>query len=107
MKTFVLPFALALFAITSAASEQDLLSKANSRDYQAQRNLAYGYASGSGGQRKDVAEACAWYLLVLRSNSPKLDVSDVGNMATYCDKLPWDERLVAEKRANALQRKIY
>ena len=78
-----------------------------SGDYQAQRNLAFGYASWPlEGQKKDAIKACAWYLLVLRSDSPKLNVGDVSNVLTYCDKLDPTLRLQAERIANSLHRKI-
>lgn len=97
---------LASFA-ASAETEKDLVAKSMAGDYQAQRNLAYGYAAGAGGQKKDPQLACSWYLLVVRSDSPKLNVGDIGNLATYCDKLDLEKRLAAERKANSLHQQIY
>lgn len=87
---------------------RDLAMKGN---YQAQRNLAFGYATGDQGIKKNHSLACAWYLLILRSDSPKLDSGDVGNVEVYCDPFKagfgFDERLDAERQANVLYRKIY
>lgn len=99
---------LAILSVpTYAKNEKEIQAKAMQGDYQAQRNLAYGYATGGWGQKKDVSMACSWYLLVLRSDSPKLDIGDVGNVAVYCDKLDFDKRLAAERKANQLHRQIY
>lgn len=102
---------LLLPILAYAQTEDELKSKALSGDYQAQRNLAYGFATGDQGIKIDHAAACAWYLLILRSDSSRLDVSDVGNVATHCDPFKagfgFDERLAAERQANALYRKIY
>lgn len=103
--------ALLLVALTSPARSDGLGSvteQALKGDYQAQRNLAYGYAAlPLPGQKKDTALACSWYLLVLRSDSSKLNVGDVGNARTYCDPLDFEARLKAERKANALYRSIY
>lgn len=99
---------LAILSIPAhAENEKELQAKAMQGSYQAQRNLAYGYATGGWGQKKDVSLACSWYLLVLRSDSPKLDTTDVGNVAVYCDKLDFDKRLAAERKANEMHRQIY
>lgn len=103
-------FAMLLLSnLAYAESESNLKSRALNGDYQAQRNLAFGYAAGDQGIKKNPLMACTWYLLILRSDSPKLDISDIGNVATYCDpfKAGFDERLAAERQANALYRKIY
>lgn len=90
------------------AAIHDLAMKGN---YQAQRNLAFGYATGDQGIKKNHSLACAWYLLILRSDSPKLGSGDVGNVSVYCDPFKpgfgSDERLVSERKANDLYRKIY
>lgn len=89
-------------------SIKDVTELALKGDYQAQRNLAYGYAAWPyPGQKKDAALACSWYLLVLRSDSPKLNAGDVGNVKVYCDPLDFEVRLLAERKANSLYRGIY
>lgn len=105
---FAVLIALATTARAQEASLAQVEAAALAGDYQAQRNLAYGYASyPMKGQMKDPTKACAWYLLVLRSDSPKLTVGDIGNLVVYCDKLDFSARLAAERQANALARRIY
>ena len=103
--------AVALFWVTTmvmAETVKEVEANAMHGDYQAQRNLAYGYAAWPfAGQQKDPVKACSWYLLVLRSDSPKLHIGDVGNVTTYCNPLDPDRRLRAEREANKLQRDIY
>jgi hypothetical protein len=102
---------LLLSNFSYAQTEGDLKSKALNGDYQAQRNLAYGYATGDQKIKKNHSLACSWYLLILRSDSPKINSSDIGNVATYCDPFKpdfgFDERLIAERQANELYRNIY
>lgn len=60
-------------------------------NYQAQRNVAYGFAAMPyNGQQKNPVLACAWYLVVLNSGSEHLDLSDAGNAETYCGHLEAD-----------------
>lgn len=109
----IVRIALLILSIGPAAADQPtdfdgVKAQAYKGDYQAQRNLAYGYASAPyKGQAKDQATACAWYLVVIRSDSPKLNAGDIGNVATYCEKLDFEARLKAERQANALYRTIY
>lgn len=108
MKTIVSLLVLMVASAVAAANpEKESNGKALAGDYQAQRNLAYGYATGGWGQKKDQHLACAWYLLVLRSDSQKLNVGDVGNVVTYCNNLDLERRLAAERKANALYQEIY
>jgi hypothetical protein len=77
-------------------------------DYQAQRNVAFGYASlPLKGQTHDAIRACGWYELILQSGSPKLHAGDVGNVSVYCTKLDFDSRAAAKGQARALYKKIY
>ena len=77
-------------------------------DYQAQRNVAFGYASlPLKGQTRDPIRACGWYELILQSGSPKLHAGDVGNVSVYCAKLDTDSRTAAKGQARALYKKIY
>lgn len=84
--------------------------KALAGDYQAQRNLAYGYASYPySGQSKDPVMACAWYLVVLHSGSQKAGQGDVGNVSVYCgnSKLDNNAQELAKVKARALYKSIY
>lgn len=84
--------------------------KAMAGDYQAQRNIAYGYASYPyPGQVKNPVMACAWYLVVLHSGSPKAGDGDVGNVSVYCGngKLDGNSQELAKVKARALYKSIY
>lgn len=77
-------------------------------DYQAQRNLAFGYASFPyEGQVKNPMLACAWYTVVLNSGSPMLGAGDVGNVNVYCGKLDPASRTAAEEQGRVLFRQVY
>lgn len=57
-------------------------------DYQAQRNLAYGFASTPyPGQQKNPVLGCAWYLVIKNSHHPQYGAGDEGNVSVYCGKL--------------------
>lgn len=74
--------------------------RAKAGDYQAQRNLAYGYAAlPYPGQEKNRLLACAWYLVVVNSNHPQADGSDISNVETYCGALESDLLDTAKHRA--------
>lgn len=82
-------------------------------DYQAQRNIAYGYtATGPevvyNGQTRNPILGCAWYLVVLHSGSPQVGQGDVGNKQLYCDKrLDRDSQAAAAAQARELFQRIY
>lgn len=77
-------------------------------DYQAQRNVAFGYSSTPyKGQDKNPILGCAWYRLIILSGSDKVNNTDVNNVAVYCDKLKPVEREAAEAQAKELHKKIY
>lgn len=77
-------------------------------DYQAQRNIAYGYAAMPyRGQSQSPFLACAWYLVVLHSGSPKVDQGDVGNVQVYCGRLGAPTRAASTAQARTLYRSIY
>jgi len=77
-------------------------------DYQAQRNLAYGYVAFSyEGQVKNPIAGCAWYLVVLHSGSPKVHEGDVGNVRVYCGRLDVDAQSAAVAQARTIYRKVY
>lgn len=84
--------------------------KALAGDYQSQRNLAYGYASYPyPGQSKDPVMACAWYLVVQYSGSPRVGDGDVGNVSVYCGKGKLDANSLefAKVKGRALYKTIY
>jgi hypothetical protein len=84
-----------------------VLEAANKGDYQAQRNLAYGFASSPyPGQEKNPILGCAWYLVVLNSGSPRVDVTDRNNVDVYCGKLDTTALDTAKQRALALLQEI-
>lgn len=109
MKHVIATLFLAAFAATANAEDVAAVSARAARgDYQAMRNLAYGYVAWPlPGQKKDAVQGCAWYLLVLRSESSKLNAGDLGNVKVYCDPLSFDERLAAERKANTVFRTWY
>ncbi|MCK6435989.1 hypothetical protein [Rivihabitans pingtungensis] len=98
---------------TVAVAEESLATverKALHGDYQAQRNLAYGYAAWPyQGQSKDPVLACAWYLVVLNSGSPKVGPGDLGNVSVYCGKgkLDGEGLELAKIKGRALYKAIY
>lgn len=78
-------------------------------DYQAQRNLAYGYVSSPyPGQAKDPVLGCSWYLVVLHSGDSQVDTGDVGNVEPYCQRrLDATQQTEARTQARALFQKVY
>lgn len=76
-------------------------------DYQAQRNLAYGYSSAPyPGQERSPMLACAWRTVIIRSGSKRVNETDVGNHQVYCDKLDRTSRQAAEAQAVEILVKI-
>lgn len=76
-------------------------------DYQAQRNLAYGYSSAPyAGQEKSPLLACAWRIVIIRSGSKRVNETDAGNHQVYCDKLNKTSRQAAEAQAVEILAKI-
>lgn len=90
---------------TSFDAVRDLAMKGN---YQAQRNLAFGYVGGFPYKEQDVNPilGCAWYKVILLSGSEKINQTDIGNRQVYCDKLPASEQAVAERQAQVLLGKL-
>lgn len=110
--TCLLAVVAALFSTVSVANESvaDIEKKAMRGDYQAQRNLAYGYAAYPyPGQSKDPVLACAWYLVVQYSGSPKVGPGDLGNVSVYCGqgKLDGNGQELAKAKGRALYKAIY
>ena len=98
--------AIVSFAACASAwgeqSEKELQTLASKGDYQARRNLAYSYAVGWKDIQKDPVKACAWYRVILMSDSSKVDAGDVGNEWVYCRKLD----LIDSGKAWALARNL-
>ncbi|WP_445372718.1 hypothetical protein ACH518_09540 [Methylomonas sp. HW2-6] len=70
-------------------------------NYQAQRNIAYGFAAQPyHGQQKNPVLACAWYLVVLNSGSKHLGIGDASNAEIYCGKLEPDLLETAKQHAS-------
>jgi hypothetical protein len=76
-------------------------------NYQAQRNVAFGFSSAPyHGQQKNSVLGCAWYLVVLNSGSPSINDGDRSNVETYCGKLEPDLFNTAKLRAQDLMTQI-
>lgn len=89
-------------AVSAPIDFMSVLDAAKKGDYQSQRNLAYGYAEHPyPGQEKNRVLGCAWYLVVLNSGHPQVDVGDETNAQTYCGQL--DKDLLETSRARASQ----
>lgn len=105
--------AIGAMATTMLHAEESLSAvekKAMAGDYQAQRNIAYGYGSYPyPGQAKNPVLACAWYLVVLHSGSQKAGEGDVSNVSVYCgnSKLDGNSQELAKVKARALYKGIY
>ncbi|MDN3578691.1 hypothetical protein QWZ03_18145 [Chitinimonas viridis] len=103
--------ALAVVA-AHAATESELLGKAMKGDYQAQRNLAYSYATGWGNAgspdyiQKTPEKACTWYRVIAMSRSPKVNGGDYSNEYVYCSKLMPHQSEVAWVDAKKLLKQI-
>lgn len=111
----ILPLLLALASCTAWALDQTdsknfkpVEALALKGDYQAQRNLAFGYVDMPYiGQAKNPIQGCAWYLVVLHSGARQVGVGDVGNARVHCDKLDPNARAASDAQARELYRTIY
>jgi len=81
--------------------------KALKGDYQAQRNLAFTYATSRDPAVSNPMLGCAWYRLILLSGSEKIGPGDMSNVKVYCEKLSPDEQAVAMQQAQHLYKEIY
>jgi hypothetical protein len=87
----------------STAEFDEALIRSMAGDYQAQRNLAYGYAAFPyPGQTKDPVRACAWYLVIQHSGHPQYGPGDEGNVKTYCGLIGSDNAAAAQELAQEL-----
>lgn len=85
-----------------------VMSAAKKGDYQAQRNLAYGYASAPyPGQEKNRVWACSWYLVIANSGSEKIVDADRSNANVYCGSLEKELLEAAKTNASQLLTEIY
>ncbi|CUI99469.1 Uncharacterised protein [Achromobacter sp. 2789STDY5608621] len=82
----------------------DLKQKALAGDYQAQRNLAFGYSDKFSDQNKNPVLACAWRMVILTTE--QADETDMSNYNTYCGKLPPGLLSIAQMKAELLLRRI-
>lgn len=104
--------AMVLLSALNAAHGQspaldDVLGRAMAGDYQAQRNLAYGYSSAPyDGQARSAVLACAWRQVIAASGHPRVSETDVRSLQVYCS-LPNDQKQAATRQAQALYRKVY
>ncbi len=81
--------------------------KAMHGDYQAQRNLAYGYSSWPyPGQDKNQILACAWRMVILKSGNERVDSTDVSNRKVDCESLDAASLEAAEAQTLSLMSKI-
>ena len=88
-------------ASAPASDFMAVLDAAKRGDYQAQRNLAYGYAARPyPGQEKNRVLGCAWYLVVLNSEHPQANAGDESNVQTYCGSLEKDLLETSKTRAS-------
>lgn len=100
--------AFTVFAQDQPKTYEGVKALAMKGNYQAQRNLAYGYAAYPyKDQDKNPLLACAWYLVVLHSGSPKLNEGDTGNVQVYCEKLAGVSQAAATGQARVLFQQIY
>jgi len=81
-----------------------LKQKALAGDYQAQRNLAFGYSDRFSDQKKNPVLACAWRMVILTTE--QADETDMSNYNTYCGKLPPDLLSIAQMKAELLLKHI-
>lgn len=106
---YILAMALLLCNLPALAVDVDTLREiAMKGDYQAQRNLAYTLATGSGApSRENPILGCAWYRVIILSGNEKINDGDIGNVKVYCSRLNIDQQGVADKQAKRLAKKIY
>ncbi|WP_152554646.1 hypothetical protein [Bordetella bronchiseptica] len=88
-----------------AASYGEIEAAALAGDYQAQRNLAFGYTDlPYAGQKKDPVQACAWRMVIMVSGMA--DSGDAANFQLYCGRLEPSDRRAAMHHAGILLQKV-
>lgn len=94
-------------AVSQRADFDSIKRAAMSGDYQAQRNLAFGYVSYPyKGQDMNPILGCAWYKTIIMTGSVKVNVTDTNNVEVYCNKLPQTQKEAAKYQAGELLKKI-
>jgi len=84
-----------------------LTKEAEKGDYQAQRNLAYGYSTGQFNSPYEPITGCAWYAVIAASGHKQFDSGDAGNYKVYCEtKLNPVELNQALQKAATIMRKM-
>lgn len=101
--------AAALLSTASHAETfESVQAEAMRGDYQAQRNLAYGYSSTPySGQDKNQLLACAWRIVIIHSGNKRVDETDVSNHDLYCGRLSKTGLTAAQAQARTLYRQVY
>lgn len=93
---------------TDSTGFQRTFDAAMKGDYQAQRNLAYGYTSAPyAGQTMDPVHGCAWRIVILHSGHASVDQTDVNNHHVYCSKLDAAQAAAAQAQGRQLFTTIY
>lgn len=108
-KTLVLlALAVSSFSVLANSQFKEMEKKANQGNYQAQRNLAYGYSSSPyDGQALNPILGCAWYTVILNSGSEEIHQGDIGNVRVYCGKLSQIEQQAALQQSRVIFKKVY
>lgn len=96
---------LLLPSISQAKSFEEVKSAALHGDYQAQRNLAFGYTDMPyKEQRKNPILGCAWRIVILTSDLA--DDTDQMNYQLYCGRISKAEYDIAKTKAESLMRTL-
>lgn len=95
---------LAFSAAHANESTAAIKKKALAGDYQAQRNLAFGYSDQFSDQKKNPVLACAWRMVILTTD--QADETDMSNYNVYCGKLPSGLFSIAQMKAELLLKHI-
>lgn len=99
---------MVISAGATAAGFQEVEAAALRGDYQAQRNIAFGYGSQPyAGQPKNPLLACAWRHVILHSGSQRVDQTDVNNFEVTCGSLDVNQRAAAVAQGRALFDRVY
>jgi hypothetical protein len=94
--------------LATAQSKFDALYRqAMGKDYQAQRNLAFGYETGDQKVPVDPLKGCMWRKVILMSGSQRVNQIDIVSHRISCGKLAQDEEAVALRQAEVLANKLY
>ena len=100
--------ACALAGQARAGGLVDVTASALAGDYQAQRNLAFGYSSSPyKGQDRSPLLACAWRLVIAHSGSTRVDQTDISNLGVYCSVLDKQQFAAAQAHGRQLYRRVY